>query len=309
MSGEASKKSGEIGEKLAKEFLKLIGWNPSISTINIPCVKESEHKQKSHGDDGLYVYNSPFTDGTTEIVHVSVKHKANGYPKGTQGLRTELKKHLIELNKIIACAKLSKDVSRIIDAHQSKPKRIHRGLLVWVHSDESTLDRDIRTEISDMQLSDEYTTPIFLVDSGRLSFIFNAIRHCQNVKLDSFDFYYPRLGSAVLADHNRFGNSLPLELIVSDVLPIRGMKDHQPKLYLYVREKFSVAALKKIYALAYSFADAWVDDIHIGFEDYNESRDSQLRDEALLAFESRTKNISVFSYKASLLNLLEERNE
>jgi hypothetical protein len=306
VSGEASKKSGEIGEKLAQEFLKLIGWNPSIKTISIPCVRESEHNRQSHGDDGLYLYNSPFTDGTTEIVHVSVKHKANGYPNGTQGLRNELKKHLIELNTIIACARLSKNVNSIIDTHQSKAKRNHRGLLIWVHSDESTLDRDIRTEISDMQLSDEYKTPIFLVDSGRLSFIFNAISHCQNAKLDSFDFYYPRLGSAVLADHNRFGKSLPIELIVSDVLPIRGMKNNQPKLYLYVREKFSVSALKKIYALAYGFADAWVEDVYIGFEDYNESKDSQLRDEALLAFENRTKNVSVFSYKASLLNLLED---
>lgn len=56
MSGEPSKQSGELGEKLAKEFLKLIGWDPSINTINIPCTIKS-HNRKSHGDDVLYVYN------------------------------------------------------------------------------------------------------------------------------------------------------------------------------------------------------------------------------------------------------------
>lgn len=306
MSGEMSKKSGEIGETLAREFLKLIGWSPSINTINVPCSIKA-HNKKSHGDDALYVYNSPFMDGTTEIVHVSVKHIMNGYPKGTQGLRSELKAHLTELNTIIACAKFSEGVNRIVDSHQSKAKRNHKGLLVWVHSDEKTLDRDIRTEIGDIQLSNEQMIPIFLVDSGRLSFIFNAVRHCENAKLDSFDFYYPRLGSAIQADHDRFGRTLPIELIASDVLPIRGMVNEQPRLYLYVREKFSIPTFKKAYALAYGFADAWVDHIHIGFEDYNEARDSQLRDEALLAFESRAKHLAVFSYKPSLLNLLEEK--
>lgn len=306
MSGELSKKSGEIGETLAKEFLKLIGWSPSINTINIPCAIPTTHDKQSHGDDALYVYNSPFVDDATDVIHVSVKHKMKGYSKGAQGIRTELKEHLTELNTIISCAKVSPDVNRILDSHRGRPKKNHRGLLIWVHSDKETLDRDIRRDICDIQLSHEHNIPIFLVDSGRLSFIFNAIHHCDNAKLESWDFYYPRLGSSLLADHNRFGKSLPVELITSDVIPIRGMVNGQPRLYLYVRESFSIPALKKAYALAYDFADAWVDNISIGFEDYNESQHSQLRDEALLAFENRT-NLSVFSYKVSVLNLLEDK--
>ncbi len=305
MSGEPSKQSGELGEKLAKEFLKLIGWDPSINTINIPCTIKS-HNRKSHGDDVLYVYNSPFMDSTTEVIHVSVKHKIKGYPKGAQGLRTELKQHLTELNTIIACAKVSEDVNRIIDSHPSKPKRNHRGLLIWVHSNEDMLERDIRPEIADIQLAHDHTFPIILADTGRLSFIFNAISHCKRQQLDDLDFYYPRLGNAVQADHDRFGKKLPLELIASDVLPIRAMVGQQPRLYLYIREKFSTAALKKAYALAYGFADGWVEHIYIGFEDYNESRDSRSRAEALMAFKNHPQSVSVFSYKTNLLSLLEE---
>lgn len=137
MSGEASKRSGELGEALAKELLRMIGWSPSLSTIKIPCALQEKHGTTSHGDDRLFIYNSPFLEGVTDVVHVSVKHQTGGY------------------------------------------------------------------------------------------------------------------------------------------------------------------------ALAHDFGDAWVDDINIGFEDYNESIHSQARDQALIAFEHLAKNVSVFSYKVSLLSLLE----
>lgn len=304
MSGEASKKSGELGEKLTKEFFKLIGWDKALTPVGVQCALQEKHRTKSHGDDSLFIYNSPFSEGITDVVHVSVKHRIDGYNKGDQGVRTELKSHLSELNEIVACARVSPEVKRVIDSHPGKQKKVHRGLLVWMHSDEKSLQRDIRQGLGGIQLSAEHSIPVFLVDTGRASFIYDAIRHNQNLGLESYDFYYPRLGSSLSADHERAGKVLPLELIASDVLPIRGMQNGKPLLYLYIREKFSVHALKKACALAQDFGDAWVDNINIGFEDYNESIHSQFRDEALLAFEHKTK-VSVFSYKGGLLSLLE----
>lgn len=308
MSGEASKRSGELGEELAKEFLRLIGWGNSLSAITIPCALPEKHHTKSHGDDQLFIYNSPFTQDETVVVHVSVKHKSGGYGKGAQGLRTELKSHLTELNTIVACAQLSPEVARIIKSSPCNPRKIHRGLLIWVHSDKDTLERDIRQDIGSIQLSQEYTTPVFLVDSGRASFIYCAISHYQNQHLGDYHFYYPRLGTSIFADPVRAGKTLPLELIASDVIPIKGMQNEKPLLYLYVREKFSLSALTKACALSRDFGDAWVQDIHIGFEDYNESIHGQLRDEALLAFVGSDTQISVFSYKDSVLSLLEGKS-
>ncbi|MDO8990056.1 MAG: hypothetical protein Q7U91_10535 [Sideroxyarcus sp.] len=307
MSGEASKESGEIGEALASELLRLIGWKPTLKPISIPCALPDKHNKTSHGEDGLFIYNSPFLEGVTDVVHVSVKHKKNGYSKGSQGIRSELKGHLTELNTIIACAQLSPDVKRFIVSHQGKPKKIHRGLLVWMHSDKESLERDIRQDLGGTQLSTEHTTPIFLIDSGRASFIYNAIRHYQALGLGDYSFYYPRLGNSISTDQERFGNILPLELIASDIIPIRGMQEGRPLLHLYVREHFSSYALKKAYAMAHDFGDAWVESICIGFDDYNESHHSQARDEALFAFQDITK-VSVFSYKSSLLSLLENKS-
>jgi hypothetical protein len=306
VSGEGSKESGQLGEAMAVELLRLIGWQPTLKPISIACALPDKHNKTSHGDDGLYIYNSPFQEGVTDVVHVSVKHKINGYSKGSQGIRTELKAHLTELNAIVSCAQLSPEVKRFINSHNGKPKKVHRGLLVWMHSDKETLERDIRQDLGGTQLSSEHTTPIFLVDAGRASFIYSAILHYQKLDLGEYTFYFPRLGNSLSTDHERFGNFLPLELIASDIIPIRGMQDGKPLLYLYVREKFSAHALKKAYALAHDFGDAWVDNINLGFEDYNESHHSQSRDEALFAFEDRTK-VSVFSYKSSLLSLLENK--
>lgn len=304
MSGEASKRSGEIGEELAQKLLNLIGWGQSLSAIKIPCAFQEKHETTSHGDDKLFIYNNPFIEGTTDVVHVSVKHKTDGYKKTAQGIRNELKNHLTELNNIVKCAGFSPDVARVIASHHGKPRKIHRGLLVWLHSDGNSLERDIRQDIGDIQLSKEHSTPIFLIDSGRASFIYHAIRHYQSKQSEEYTFYYPRLGNAMSADNERSGKYLPLELIASDVIPIRGCVDNKPVLHLYIREKFSTSALKKAYALARDFGDAWVTDIHIGFEDYNETTHRQFRDEALLAFEN-IGNVVVFSYKANLLNFLE----
>jgi hypothetical protein len=305
VSGEASKKSGELGENLAKELLRLIGWSPSISTITIKCAYPQKHDRTSHGDDRLFIYNSPFLEGVTDVVHVSVKHQIGGYSSTASGIRSKLKDHLTELNAIVSCAKVSPEVQEVLNSYRGKPKKNHRGLLVWVHSDRDALERDIRQDLGDIQLSREHSTPTILIDAGRASFIFLSIRHYESLGLGEYSFYYPRLGNSLSADHERFGKHLPLELIASDVIPIRGDKDGKPTLYLYVRDKFSVSAFIKAYALALDFGDAWVENINIGFEDYNESIHSQSRDQALMAFSNHVKNVSVFSYKVSLLSLLE----
>ncbi|QPF34879.1 hypothetical protein H0S57_15975 [Acinetobacter johnsonii] len=54
--GELSKTSGENGEKLTEELLKLIGWKSFMRGINVPCNKPLHDKQ-THGNDFFYIYN------------------------------------------------------------------------------------------------------------------------------------------------------------------------------------------------------------------------------------------------------------
>jgi hypothetical protein len=306
MSGENSKRSGELGEALIKEFFRLIGWEKAIDATKIPCSNHKKHDTISHGIDKLFGYTNPFLPGVSDIIHVSIKHSINGYPRGAQGIRTTLKEHLIELNKIVECAKKSSVVEDVIKNFPAKQKTTHRGLLVWVHSDAETIEADLRETIGVIELTREHSMPMVFIDSARASFIYQSIYHFKNLYHEDFDFYYPRVGSSISADLPRYGKYLPLELIASDIIPIRRLVNGKPMLHMYIRDKFSEANLIKAYALARDFGDAWVGEISLGFEDFNESIHGPLRDRAMLAFEEVDKNVFVFCFKGGLLSLLEK---
>lgn len=310
MSGEKSKSAGEFGEKLAQALFEMIGWGKTVSGVSIDCSLPSKHGQReSHGIDKLFIYNNPIFEGVTDVVTVSVKHKSNGYQRTAGGIRAELKKHIGELNQIVACAKVSATVKSILHSYPRKKRAEHRGLLVWLHNDRDTLKNDIRETLGHTELSSDHEIPIFLIDTGRASFLFNAVSHFKNTEGQAkFAFYYPRLGNIITPELDQSGPFLPLELIASDVIPIKYDKAEKPALRLYVRDKFSLSALKKAYALALDFGSGWVSDISIGFEDYDSSpTHTQLRDEARLAFPDINSELSVFSYESSVLSLLESK--
>ncbi len=310
MSGEKSKSSGEFGEKLAQALFEMIGWGNTVSGLSIDCSLPSKHgRRNSHGIDKLFIYNNPFFEGVTDIVTVSVKHKSNGYQRTAGGIRADLKKHIAELSQIVACAKVSASVKNILHSYPRKTRAEHRGLLVWLHNDRDTLKNDIREILGHTELSSDYDVPVFLIDSGRASFLYNAVSHFKNTEGQTkFAFYYPRLGNIITPELDRSGTFLPLELIASDVIPIKYEKNEKPALRLYVRDKFSLPALKKTYALALDFGSGWVSDISIGFEDYDSSpAHMQLCDEAKLAFPDIKSSLFVFSYESSVLSLLERK--
>lgn len=68
MGGENSKKSGEIGEKIAEELFNLIGWKNPFSGFNVDCINNKEHKlkgreeRKTHGIDLYFRYKCPLSD-------------------------------------------------------------------------------------------------------------------------------------------------------------------------------------------------------------------------------------------------------
>lgn len=304
MSGEASKKSGEIGELLAEKLLDLIGWQNSMSRLNLNCAAPTQHGCKSHGDDRLFIYDNPFFDGVTDVVHVSVKHTNKGYPKGDQAIRNKLKEHLTELGNLVSCAKHDPTVNESVGAYGGQPQNVHKGLLIWVHSNNESLEKDIREIIGATQPPIECKDPIVLIDSGRASFLYFALSHFKSLAKTESSFYYPRLGNAIYSDNQKHGEFIPLELIASDLLPIRAVENGKKILYLYVRERFSNNALMKMCSLALDFGDAWVDDFFIGFDDFDESNHGEKRDQVLLSLRG-SKSVNVFSYKANVLNLLE----
>lgn len=303
--GELSKTSGENGEKITEELLKLIGWNNPLKGVSVPC-NSKPHGKNTHGNDFVFIYNNLLHENRTDIVYISSKNTKQGYPKGDQGVRTKFKKHLSELDEIVFCSKISNEVTQAIKTFQGRKQKKHIGLLVWLHSDRETISRDIKPALSRIQLELASSCPLYLIDMARASFIMEAIGHFKASKQgNKYHFYYPKLGNVIANADERYGDLLPIELVASDLIPIRFMLGEKPSLCLYAKQSFSEESMKKLCSLAFDFADGWVQDIFIGLESYHPADDKQKKDAVLMAYQDRKANIKVFCYKESILDLLE----
>ncbi len=303
--GESSKTSGENGEKITEELLKLIGWGNLLKGVSVPCNSKS-HNKTTHGNDFIFIYNNPLHESRTDIVFVSSKNTIQGYPKGEQGIRTKFKQHLSELDEIVSCSKISSDVKQAVQTFQGRKQKKYVGLLVWLHGDRQTLNIDIKPALSRIQVDLTSNCPLYLVDMSRASFIKEALSHFRAIKQGKeYHFYYPKLGNVIANADERYGDLLPIELVASDLIPIRFMLGEKPSLCLYAKQSFSEDSMKKLCSLAFDFADGWVQDIFIGLENYHPAEDKQIKDTVLMAYQDRKANIKVFCYKESILDLLE----
>lgn len=302
--GEPSKTSGESGEKITEEILRLIGWNSPMKGVEVACHIKA-HDKKTHGNDFLFIYDNPLHENRTDVAYISSKNEKHGYSKGEQGVRTTFKKHLIELDKIIACSKINAKVTEAIKSIGGRKQKKHIGLLFWLHGNRAELERDIKPDLGAIQLDLESNSPIYLIDMARASFIKEAIDHFAATKHGPHQFYYPKLGSIVAPTDERYGTLLPIELVASDLIPIRLMLGDKPSLCLYAKQKFSAESLKKLCSLAFDFADGWVEDIFIGMENYHPADHKEEKDQVLMGFKERAAHIRVFCYKESILDLLE----
>lgn len=309
MSGEKSKKSGEIGEKLANELLDIMGWKNTLQNISIEChtpthLNADGNPRISHGEDQIFLYHSPFHDDRTDIVHVSVKNHLGAYAKG-QTLKTQFKGHLKELLETIECAKNSPELKLLSNAFQTKKIKTHVGLLIWLQNDDSDLERGIISEISNARLDSEFSTPVYVVDNARATFLLNVTDSLKRLANGgSFEFYYPKIGTALTVDENRRGKILPLELLGSDIMPALVRVGGKLELVVFANEKFTQESYERMIAYGLNFGSGLVDKIHIGMEDFNPAQDQNAARLARMAFHTRPEEILPFSYKRSILDLL-----
>ena len=308
--GEDAKNSGEIGEKIASKLLDKIGWKLSMHNVSIPCntpshLNSSNNRKQTHGEDQIFVYDTPFHDETTEFVHVSVKNTNKQYPAGEKGIRTQAKKFMGELHEIIECAKYSEQLASIEDKVRPKKHKNHSGLLIYLSNDTNELDRNIRPALSTIRLDDTSSTPIYLIDNARASFLLRVVDHIAS-KAKNYEFYYPKIGTAVSVDIERKGKYLPLEMIASDTVVAIITTDQGDEMYLYSDESFSDDSYQKLIGYSLSFSSSLVHKIKIGMTNFNPTKDMESAQKVRLAFQERSEDIEPFSLKRSILDLVQE---
>lgn len=312
MAGEKSKRSGEIGEALSRELLRIIGWKSLMQNVAIKCntpehVTDEGKPRQSHGEDQIFVYNNPFHDERTDVVHISNKNIIGEYPKvGT--LRTAFKAHIKELWQTIDCAKYSPELQGICTSFGAKRHLFHSGLLIWLHNDDQDIEHDIKPELAGARLDLESDVPVYVIDNARASFLLKVVDHLERISREQqfdFDFYYPRIGTAVSVDESRRGKYLPLELLASDIIPaLATFKDGKRDLYLYADQSFNEMSYKRLVAYGLSFGSGLVSSIHIGMPDFNAARDREIADKVKLSFHQRPEQVTPFAFNRSILDLL-----
>lgn len=310
MSGEDSKRSGEIGEKLAASFLELIGWSGSLQSISVECTNKShrtpsDNQKLSHGDDRVFIYNNPFYDSRTDIVHISVKNNLNGYSTNESTLKSELKLHVEEANDIISCAQYDTKLSKLLSNFAGRRHKEHTGLLIWTSSELKSCKENILTIVKNVKsLDPKCVKNVYMVDGARIEFFRQIIEHAKNLSSNSYEFIYPETGGLVNRLDERHGRILPLEMIVADVIP---MKVHTPNgaaLVIYVNQPFEQDAYRRALSFALGIAGAWPSEIQIGFPDFNAAHHTNDARAAEFLFIHRQKKFKPFCFIGSNLDAL-----
>lgn len=314
MAGEKSKKSGEIGEALATALLERIGWKHLIHNVSVDCntpthLSDEGKQRQSHGEDQIYLYNNPFHDDRTDFVHVSNKNILGSYPKEVT-LRSSFKSHIKELGQTIECAKYNQKLRDIGTSFKAKKYRYHAGLLIWLHNDHEDIEKSILADLARSRLEVEGEVPYYVVDNGRASFLLKVVDDLRRrASGGDYQFFYPRIGTAITVDEMRTGKELPLELIASDIIPAVVTKDGSKELILYANENFDLDSYKNLMAYGLSFASGLITSIRIGMPNFNAARDDEVVSQARLVFHNRAEEISPFSFNRSILDLLQEGDQ
>lgn len=314
MGGENSKKSGEIGEALSTALLERIGWTHLIHNVSIDCntpthLNDKGNPRQSHGEDQIYLYNNPFHDDRTDFVHVSNKNIIGSYPKeGT--LRSNFKSHIKELSQTIECAKYNQKLREIGSSFTAKKNRYHSGLLIWLHNDHEDIEKSILADLAPCRLDAEGEFSYYVIDNGRASFLLKVVDDLRKRSLGGdYQFFYPRIGTSITVDEMRTGNELPLELLVSDIIPAVVTNNGVKELILYANESFDSVSYKNLMAYGLSFASSLINTIRIGMPNYNAARDEEIVRQARLVFHNRVEDINPFSFNRSILDLLQKEGQ
>ena len=176
-----------------------------------------------------------------------------------------------------------------------------------MHSNKDSFEKSILPIIAKSRLSLEGNTPYYVIDSARASFLLKVINDLEKQSnKGEYQFYYPKIGTSISVESDRKGHFLPIELIVSDIIPAIVSVDSQNQFYLYSRESFSDIAYKNLMAYALNFSAGLVSKIYIGFPDYNSVINKDMAKMIRSSFKDRREEIIPFSYNSSILDLLQE---
>ncbi|MHB8170165.1 MAG: GapS4a family protein [Thermincolia bacterium] len=290
MSGEKSKSSGEYGEKIANELLKLIGWENALSGKDIPCVRKDHigangGNRNNHGVDYIIKYSCPLVSKTESDILVSVKHRKN-YPSTSKGKISDFKEFLKDIAEATECYpshELFKE--KIIGTKNMNICNV----IMWFSALQDEQCSGVIEDIADFRNSDavNYGT-VYLLDNKKATFLYSSIQHARN-KDDKFLYFYPDTGlnmDTVFRTHQ--GNILPVQYINSPIQLFKIIAPTGESLIITVEDEFNIDYFERLLQFARLLTVGWATKIFMAFPNYNDYSNSASVKKSLSRLTDRT---------------------
>jgi hypothetical protein len=312
--GEASVRSGQDGEKIAKEILNLIGWGSLSCNIDIDCSFPTRHKwrnkvkQGKHGIDILYSYDNPLYHDKRDAIIASVKHFENGYPSNRNN---EAKRHIEELSIDLDCAKVSDEIRGLIGV--SSIKTHYKGLLFWLSSSDNEKKTNLIEQLDqDIDFGSNQFEEIFIVDNNKATFLVSAIKTAESyMKESGIKFLYQNTGKNM--DKSQLlisGEKLPVQLINSEIIPI--IKEEQGKIscLIFCKNQYSKENLSRLIWFSHKLCGL-TNEIRLYFPNYDYNKEYEVNGvKQTFKDESLTTKISVHRWQSfDFVSLKENHNK
>lgn len=149
MGGEKAVKSGDHGQKMVNELLKMLGWHIGENDY-FNCTNSVKHKlkapeRKEHNIDGFFQYNSPLNHDKKDVILISIKHNKDGYASNR---KTVLKGAVKDLAQCVDCVGNSEWMT---NGRIGKTDRDYNfiGVIFYLSSNLEERDYDLISECSD----------------------------------------------------------------------------------------------------------------------------------------------------------------
>lgn len=307
--GEWSKKIGDLGEDIIKEFLTMIAWSDSQENLPIPCIKKQKHsddgKLQTHGIDYLFSYESQLSNRSVEHLVISVKYTSKPYPASPS---SKFKEFFFDLAKTLECFKNSKSRQDLNKQFSGVDHARDSGVLFWLSNDQTTYD-DLISRIASVRGMDDYQFgSIYIVDNQRISFIYDSISLLKlKYKNSEIEFFYQTTGKNYNPTNRKVsGKILPVEFINSSILLIKVIsKDNKNTFVISTIENFHEDRLKRLIGLAYDITSDFPEDTLILFPDYDRLTHINMVKEAKSSFRDKrfTEKIKIDSYNGTFRSL------
>jgi hypothetical protein len=306
--GEWSKKVGERGEEIVRQFLRHIGWVNCQENIELPCLRKTRHDAKTHGIDLLFSYPSPLIDDTLDNLIISVKYTSDAYPSSPNSI---FKSHFYDLSKTIECFKRSpirESLNRSFQVADISNMR-DIGVLFWLSNDSSEDNQNLISKISNARELTKYNFDvIYVVDNFKAEFIREVKSFLESQYTNErIDFFYHDTGKNInFTSRLISGVTLPIEFVNSNILSFRitDTGDNTQVFVLAMIDPFTSATLKRAMGLALELGKGLTTKTLILFPDYDPLLHSNQVNEVKLGFldQSFTDFLDVKSYKQNIRN-------